>query len=55
MLIEKPKSFISPEFIVRQAIRPWEVSASARLRYDTFVKEQGIFHLQIQSMALDYP
>ena len=44
MLIEKPKSFISPEFIVRQAIRPWEVSASARLRYDTFVKEQGSFN-----------
>ena len=44
MLIERPKSFISPEFIVRQAVRPWEISASARLRHDTFVKEQRIFN-----------
>lgn len=43
MLIEKPKSFISPEFIVRQALKPWEISGSARLRHDTFVKEQAVF------------
>ena len=43
MLIEKPKSFICPEFIVRQAHRAWEVAGSNQLRHDTFVKEQGIF------------
>lgn len=43
MLIEKPKTFISPEFIVRQATKPWEISGSNRLRHNTFVREQAVF------------
>ena len=43
MLIEKPKFYICPEFIIRQAYRPWEVAGSNQLRHDTFVNEQGIF------------
>ena len=43
MLIEKPEFYICPEFIIRQAYRPWEVAGSNQLRHDTFVNEQGIF------------
>jgi putative N-acetyltransferase (TIGR04045 family) len=43
MLIEKPKVFISPEFLIRQASQPWERVGSSELRHRTFVAEQGIF------------
>ena len=43
MLIEKPEFYLCPEFIIRQAYRPWEVAGSNQLRHDTFVNEQGIF------------
>ena len=43
MLIEKPKVFISPEFLIRQASQSWERVGSSELRHRTFVEEQGIF------------
>ncbi len=43
MLIEKPKAFISPEFLIRQASQTWEKLGSDQLRQKTFVVEQGIF------------
>ena len=43
MLIKKTKGFISPDFLIRKATKPWEFLGSDELRYRTFVMEQGIF------------
>ncbi|SEN89501.1 MSMEG_0567/Sll0786 family nitrogen starvation N-acetyltransferase [Palleronia pelagia] len=43
MIIEKPEAFVTPEFLIRQATRPWEIGGAASLRHRTFVTEQGIF------------
>lgn len=43
MIIEKPEAFVTPEFLIRQAVQPWEIGGAASLRHRTFVSEQRIF------------
>ena len=43
MIIEKPEAFVTPEFLIRQAVQPWEIGGAASLRHRTFVTEQRIF------------
>jgi putative N-acetyltransferase (TIGR04045 family) len=43
MIIERPAAFVTPEFLIRSATRPWEIGGAASLRHHTFVTEQRIF------------
>ncbi|UWQ17461.1 MSMEG_0567/Sll0786 family nitrogen starvation N-acetyltransferase [Jannaschia sp. M317] len=43
MSFHSPRSFLSPDFIIRAAARPWELNGLRQLRHQVFVEEQGIF------------
>lgn len=43
MSFQNPRIFLSPDFIIRAAAQPWELSSVAELRRQVFVEEQGIF------------
>lgn len=43
MSFQDPRIFLSPDFIIRAAAHPWELSGIAELRRQVFVDEQGIF------------
>ena len=44
MIIERPRVFVTPEFLIRSATQAWEIGGAASLRHRTFVEEQGIFN-----------
>ncbi|KCV83318.1 histone acetyltransferase HPA2 [Actibacterium atlanticum] len=43
MSFQNPKTFLSPDFIIRAAAQPWELEGVRALRQAVFVNEQGIF------------
>jgi len=43
MIIERPATFVTPEFLIRAATEAWEIGGAASLRHRTFVTEQRIF------------
>lgn len=56
MIIERPDAFVTPDFLIRAAVAPWEIGGAAALRHRTFVNEQGIFEVhdrdEIDEVAL---
>ncbi|MEN8831433.1 MSMEG_0567/Sll0786 family nitrogen starvation N-acetyltransferase [Pacificibacter sp.] len=43
MSFQNPRIFLSPDFIIRAAAKPWELNGVEALRRQVFVDEQGIF------------
>lgn len=43
MSFHSTKAFLSPDYIIRAAARPWELEGVKSLRHQVFVLEQGIF------------
>jgi len=43
MSFQNARAFLSPDFIIRAAVQPWELKGVQELRHQVFVQEQEIF------------